>query len=81
MNLESFQESLPGFWHHLGGGAASQRDSATKPRAARNELPWVNMRPKCLNLEEVVPISVVAPEDCRSLVKIPVTDFKNFASQ
>src|SRR6266851_5562886 len=28
-------------WHfHIGGAAESQRDSAKKPRVARNELPW-----------------------------------------
>src|SRR5437899_7012487 len=27
-------------YFQIGGGGESQRDSATKPRVARNELPW-----------------------------------------
>ena len=35
-------------------GAESQRDSATKPRVARNELPWENARHIGDNPERVV---------------------------
>ena len=34
----------------------SQRDSATKPRVARNELPWVSVPTVHLNSEGVAPI-------------------------
>src|SRR6266567_8564704 len=38
----------------LQGGSESQRDSATKPRVARNELPWENARHIGDNPERVV---------------------------
>src|SRR5258708_2165460 len=34
------QHSEPIWYFQIGGRAESQRDSATKPRVARNELPW-----------------------------------------
>src|SRR6266576_964360 len=56
-------EIIPKYeWNGIADGFAvlqSQRDCATKPRVARNELPWVWARMACN------PNGVVAARNCR----------------